>query len=44
MYYKGVDYWKIPLFLNDDLLQDIKALINAELISERVIGNFLKRD
>ena len=44
MYYKGVDFWKMPVYLNSELLNDIKALINAELICERLIGNPLKRD
>lgn len=39
MYYKGIDYWKIPIYSNEELLEDIKALINAELIAERLIGN-----
>lgn len=39
MYYKSTDYWKIPLFHNEELLEDIKNLINSELIAERLIGN-----
>lgn len=39
MYYKGIDYWKIPIYSNEEVLDDVKALINAELIAERLIGN-----
>lgn len=39
MYYKGIDYWKIPMFTNEEFTDDVKALINAELIAERLIGN-----
>lgn len=44
MYYKGIDFWKIPIMTNVELTDDIKALINADLICERLIGNQLKRD
>lgn len=41
---KGINYYCIPLHANKDFLDDIKELINAELIAERLMGDPLKRD
>ena len=36
---KGVNFWKIPLKENEELVEDIKELISAQLIAERLLGN-----
>jgi hypothetical protein len=35
---KGIDYFKTPLFTNVEFLEDLKELINCELISEHLLG------
>ena len=44
MWYDGINYWKIPLAANTELVDMINDLIKSELIAERLIGNPLKRD
>jgi len=40
----GLNYLKIPLSSNEDFLYEMERLIKAEVISERLLGNPLKRD
>lgn len=44
LFANGIDYWKIPLSNNQQLLDDLKKLVDYELICERLIGDSLKRD
>lgn len=44
LYAYGINYWKIPLASNEDFLSEMERLIKAEIISERLMGNPLKRD
>ena len=41
---KGINHWKIPLSANQKFLEDTKGLVDCELISERLLGDDLKRD
>ena len=41
---KGINYYCVPLKENKDFLEDLKELISAELIAERLMGDSLKRD
>ena len=48
---KGINYYKCPLkenevifYSNKQFVQDVKELIDAELIAEHLLGNELKRD
>ena len=36
---KGINFWYIPANLNQPLLDDIRELINAQIIAERLLGN-----
>lgn len=40
----GINYWRIPLHSNEKLMKCLELLINADLISEKLLGNPLKRD
>lgn len=40
----GINYWRIPLHSNENLMKCIELLINADLIAEKIVGNPLKRD
>lgn len=40
----GINYWKIPLHTNEKLMKCLEALVNADTIAEKLIGNPLKRD
>lgn len=40
----GINFWKAPLEANIKFVEDLKALINEELITERLFGNDLLRD
>ena len=40
----GLNYLKIPLSANEDFLFEMERLIKTEVISERLLGNPLKRD
>ena len=44
LFVQGIDFWKIPLSANQQTLEDIKRLVDYELICERLIGDPLKRD
>jgi hypothetical protein len=41
---KGINYYKIPLNTNKQFLDDLKDVINCELIAEHLIGDVLKKD
>lgn len=40
----GINFWKVPLEANTKFVEDLKMLINEELITERLFGNDLLRD
>ena len=40
----GIDYWRIPLSNNQVFLKDVKEVINAELISENLLADYLWKD
>ncbi len=44
LFVNGIDFWKIPLSNNQQTLEDIKRLVDYEMICERLIGDPLKRD
>jgi hypothetical protein len=44
MWFNKINYWQIPLYNNTDMLDDIKNLISAEMIAERLVGTPLRRD
>lgn len=44
LFVQGIDFWKIPLSANQQTLEDIKRLVDYELICERLAGDPLKRD
>jgi len=44
LFVNGIDFWKIPLSANQQTLDDLKKLVDYELICERLIGDPLKRD
>lgn len=41
---KGINYYRTPLHTNEEFLEDLKEVINCELISEHLLGDQLKRD
>ena len=41
---KGINYYKVPLSENEQFLEDLKQVINCELIAEHLIGDILKKD
>ena len=43
-YSMGFDYWRIPLSANEQLMQDITALITLENELEVILGDRLKRE
>jgi len=44
LYYKGISYWKIPLFYNAELLEAVRNMISADIIAQRLVGTPLRRD
>lgn len=44
LFVNGIDFWKIPLSNNQQTLEDLKRLVDYELICERLFGNQVKRD
>ena len=44
LFVNGIDFWKIPLSNNEQFLEDMKRLVDYELICERLLGDPLKRD
>lgn len=44
LFSQGIDYWKLPLSTNEDLLQDVRDLIKAELIADNLMETLEKRD
>ena len=42
--YKGINYFRIPLKKNTELVEKINKLIICELICENLLGNPIKRD
>jgi hypothetical protein len=41
---KGINYYKCPLNANKQFLDDLKDVINCELIAEHLLGDILKKD
>lgn len=41
---KGINYFKTPLNTNVEFLEDLKEVINCEIIAEHLLGDSLKRD
>lgn len=44
LFVNGIDFWKIPMSNNQQTLEDLKKLVDYELICERLMGDPLKRD
>lgn len=44
MWFNKVNHWKLPLWKNIEMVEDIKHLINSEIIAERLLGTPLRRD
>ncbi len=44
LYANGINYWRIPLNSNEELLEETLKLLNAELIAERLIGVPIRRE
>lgn len=44
MYALGINFWKIPLAQNEEFLSELENLIRSEIVSERLLGNPLKRE
>jgi len=44
MWYNGSNYWRLPLYENEEMIDKLKALISAENIAERLYGDSLRRD
>jgi len=44
MWSKGINHWKIPLYENKEMIEHFQNLINAEMITERLFGDPLRRD
>ena len=44
MWLDKINFWKIPLFDNVDLVKDIVTLIKSDMIAERLLGNPIRRD
>lgn len=40
----GINFWKVPVEENKKFVDDLKALVNWELVCERHFGNSLVRD
>ena len=41
---KGINYFRTPLHSNLEFIEDLKEVINCELIAEHLLGDQLKRD
>lgn len=41
---QGIDFYRIPLRANENFFNNIKDVIDCELIAEHLLGNQLKRD
>lgn len=37
LFSQGIDYWKLPLSINDEFLEDIKEMIQAEMIADNLM-------
>ena len=44
LWFDGENFWKIPMYKNEELVKALNELINVEVIAERLLGNPLKRD
>ncbi|KAL4506859.1 hypothetical protein ABPG72_001280 [Tetrahymena utriculariae] len=40
----GINFWKIPLCQNEDLVREIENLVKSELIADRLLGTPLRRE
>lgn len=40
----GINFWKVPLEANKHFVEDLTVLLKEELITDRLLGNELKRD
>jgi len=36
---KGIDYWKLPMSLIENFLEDIRDLIQAEIIADNLMDD-----
>jgi hypothetical protein len=36
---KGIDFWKLPMSLNENFLEDIRDLIQAEIIADNLMDD-----
>lgn len=43
-YSMGFDFWRLPLSSNEQLMQDMTALINLENEIDVILGDRLKRE
>jgi hypothetical protein len=44
LFASGINFWKVPLEQNKRFVEDLKNLVNWELVTERHFGNELVRD
>lgn len=44
MFAYGINYWKLPLSHNEELVREIEGVVKSELISDRLMGTPQKRE
>lgn len=44
LFSQNIDYWKLPLSSNEEFLEDVRDLIQAELIADNLMGEHYKKD
>lgn len=44
MWYEKINYWRIPLCKNEELVKDIQTLIKSDIIAESLLGTPIRRD
>jgi hypothetical protein len=44
LFSQGIDYWKLPLSTNEEFLEDVKDLIQTELIADNLMQDLQKKD
>lgn len=44
LYSMGIEFWRIPIYQNTQVLEDMKSLIEQEVLSESLLGDRRKRE
>lgn len=44
MWFNKINTWKLPLYKNKEMVEDLLNLIHSDMIAERLVGTPLRRD